>query len=254
VSRKFAAEQSGASHALSVAVRRLLRPLGLAAAVAGLILVAACTGTRGGPIPYNVKDFSAPDRPTPLTLADDYKISPLDTLKVTVFQVPDLSGDYEVDLTGHIALPLIGNVKAADLTTSQLDEQLTLALGAKYLRSPDVSVGVKASSTRVVTVDGAVNMPGVFPINREITLMQTIAMARGTNDNSNPHRVAIFRQIQGQRMAAAFDLTRIRRGEAQDPVVYSGDIVVVDGSGIRAIQREIMSALPVLSVFRPFGI
>jgi polysaccharide biosynthesis/export protein len=247
------AKRARAPHAPSVAAcaRNLLMAL---AALAASALVTACTGTRGGPVPYEVENFGAPDRPAALTLDDDYKISPLDTLKITVFQVPDLSGDFEVDLTGHIALPLVGNVKAVDLTTVQLDERLTQLLGAKYLQSPDVSVGVKESSTRVVTVDGSVTMPGVFPINRQVTLLQVIAMARGINDNANPRRVAIFRQIDGQRMAAAFDLVRIRRGEAEDPLVYSGDIVVVDGSGLRAIQREIMSALPVLSVFRPFGI
>jgi polysaccharide export outer membrane protein len=125
-------------------------------------------------------------------------------------------------------------------------------LGEKYLQSPDVSVGVKASSTRVVTVDGSVNQPGVFPVSGPMTLMRVIALARGTKEDANPRRVAVFRQIEGQRMAAAFDLTRIRRGNAEDPRIYSGDIVVVDGSSIKAIQREIMQTMPMLSVFRPF--
>lgn len=249
-----AAARRSASRSLFVSLRAWSRPLGIAALVASLTLVSACTGKRGGPIPYNVKEFAAPDRQPVLALDDGYKISPLDTLKVLVFQVPDLSGDFEVDLTGHITLPLIGNVKAVDLTTAELDQSLTSALGEKYLQSPDVSVGVKSSSSRVVTVDGAVNTPGVFPINRPVTLLQVIAMARGANDNANPRRVAVFRQIQGQRMAAAFDLTSIRRGNEQDPLIYAGDIVVVDGSSIRALQREILAALPVLSVFNPIGL
>jgi polysaccharide export outer membrane protein len=53
-------------------------------------------------------------------------------------------------------------------------------------------------------------------------------------------------------MAAAFDLTSIRRGEAEDPRVYSGDIIVVDGSGIKSAQRQIMNSLPLVSVFTPF--
>ncbi len=47
----------------------------------------------------------------------------MDTLSVKVFKMPDLTGDYQVDLTGQISLPLIGNVKAVDLTTAELDEQ-----------------------------------------------------------------------------------------------------------------------------------
>ncbi len=245
-------KQTGASSALSIRAR--LRPIGLAALIAGFTMLAACVGSRGGPIPYEVKDFGTPDPQAPLALDDDYKIAPLDTLKISVFQVADLSGDYEVDLTGRVALPLIGNVKAIDMTTTQLDERITALLSEKYLQHPDVTVGVKQSSTRAVTVDGSVRQPGMFPVRGQMTLMQVVAMARGTDDGANPHRVAIFRQIQGQRMAAAFDLVSIRRGQMEDPQVYSGDIVIVDGSKTRALQREIMSAIPLLSVFNPVAI
>jgi len=245
-------KQTGAPSALFT--RAWLRPIALAAIVAGFTMLAACAGSRGGPIPYEPKDFVEPDAPTPLTLEDDYKIAPLDTLTIRVFQVADLSGEFEVDLTGRVAMPLIGNVKAIDMTTSQLDERITSMLSEKYLQHPDVTVGVKQSSTRVITVDGSVRAPGVFPVRGQMTLMQVVALARGTDDAANPHRVAIFRQIQGQRMAAAFDLVSIRRGEMEDPRVYSGDIIIVDGSKIRALQREIMSTLPLLSVFNPVAI
>lgn len=222
--------------------------------VAAMLMLAACAGTRGGPVPYNVENFGVPDAPSRLVLSENYRIAPLDTLKIDVFQVDDLSGEYSVDLVGNIAMPLIGNVRAVDLTTPELQKLLATRLGEKYLQNPDVSVGVKSSTRNNITIDGSVRQPGMFPITGPVTLIQAIAMARGTDDNANPRRVAIFRQIQGQRMAAAFDLTSIRRGENEDPQVYAGDIIVVDGSRVRAIQREILTALPVLSVFRPFGL
>ena len=246
------AKRAGSPPASIAAVPFALRLLLIAAALGCAALLAGCTGSRGGPIPYNVEDFSAPDAPSAMILEEDYKIAPLDVLKITVFQVPDLSGDFDVDLTGHISLPLIGNVKAVDLTTAQLDSRLTEMLGRKYLQSPDVSVGVKSSSTRVVTIDGSVRNPGVFPVNGPMTLMRAIALAQGTDENANPRRVAVFRQIQGQRMAAAFDLTDIRRGEAEDPRIYSGDIVVVDGSSLKAAQKELLQTIPLLTLFRPF--
>jgi polysaccharide export outer membrane protein len=221
-------------------------------AVAAAGALGACAGTRGGNIPYEVQDFGAPDSPAVASLEPGYKIAPLDTLKISVFQIADMSGDFEVDLTGNIGMPLIGSVRAVGMTTEELDSTLTRMLSAKYLRNPDVSVGVKSSSTRVITVDGSVGSPGVFPVNGKITLLQVVAMAKGTTPDANPRRVAIFRQIEGQRMAAAFDLTSIRRGTAEDPRVYSGDIVVVDGSKVRAIQREVLTALPILGMFRPF--
>jgi polysaccharide export outer membrane protein len=83
-------------------------------------------------------------------------------------------------------------------------------------------------------------------------LIQAIAAAGGPTENANPRRVAIFRQIGGQRQAAAFDLTDIRRGQAADPQVYAGDIIVVDGSATKEAQRQILNSLPILSIFRPF--
>jgi polysaccharide export outer membrane protein len=74
----------------------------------------------------------------------------------------DLTGDYNVDLAGNISLPLIGEVRAVNLTTAELDGELTTKLGEKYLENPDVSVGIKESTSRVVTVDGAVKSAGAF--------------------------------------------------------------------------------------------
>jgi polysaccharide export outer membrane protein len=224
------------------------------AALFALTLVAACA-TRGGDIPYPEKaaDFQAPDAPSMLIATTaEYRISPLDKLSVTVFQVPDMSRDVDVDLGGNITMPLIGNIRAVDLTTSELQTQLEAQLGARYLRNPDVTVSVKESSRRHITIDGAVRSPGQFQIAGPTTLLQAVALARGTDETANPRRVAVFRQIGGRRNAAAFDLTAIRRGNADDPVIYTGDIIVVEGSRLRAIQREIFSTLPLLTTFRPF--
>ena len=61
-------------------------------------------------------------------------------------------------------MPLIGEVPAVEMTTAELDRRLTEKLGERYLENPDVSVGVKASTRRSVTVDGAVNKAGSYPI------------------------------------------------------------------------------------------
>lgn len=222
------------------------------ALIGAAVLLSGCADKRGGPIPYDSGTFRVPDAPTIATLESDYKIAPLDTVTVKVFKMPELSGDYEIDLTGQISMPLIGNVGAAEMTTAQLDQRLTQKLGEKYLENPDVTVGVKASTRRSVTVDGAVKQSGSFPVTGSLTLMQAVALAGGTAEDANARRVAIFRQIDGKRQAAAFDLVSIRRGQAEDPRVYAGDIIVIDGSSIKAVQKQIMSNLPILSIFRPF--
>ena len=236
---------------MKVAERLGFSSILLAFAAFGLALT-GCADSRGGPIPYNVSNFGTPDAPPVVPLEAGYKIAPMDTVTVKVFRMPDLSGEYEVDLAGHISMPLIGEVAAYDLTTAQLDESLTRRLGEKYLENPDVSVGIKSSTRRSVTVDGAVNKAGSYPVYGPTTLMQAVAAAGGTREDANARRVAVFRTIAGKRQAAAFDLTSIRHGEMQDPEVYAGDIVVIDGSGVKAAQRQILNSLPILSIFRPF--
>jgi polysaccharide export outer membrane protein len=247
-------EPARAVETVTLARRRFGQLVRALLALLAFGLVSACA-TRGGDIPYDVSPevFGQPDAPSTLVgTTAEYRISPLDKLQVTVFQVPDMSRDVDVDLGGNITMPLIGNVRAVDLTTSELQTQLEQQLGARYLRNPDVTVTVRESSRRHITIDGAVRQPGQFQIAGPTTLLQAVALARGTDETANPRRVAVFRQIGGRRNAAAFDLTAIRRGNAEDPVIYTGDIIVVDGSRIRAIQREIFSTLPLLTAFRPF--
>jgi len=225
------------------------------------VALTGCADKRGGTIPYDTA-LAAPDEPKFQTLPQNYKIAPLDKLTIKLFNERasdagqptsnSVSGEYSVDLAGHISLPLVGEVEAANLTTEQLDQHLTQLLGQKYFEKPDVSVAIKESTAHVVTVDGAVNQGGQFPVAGPMTLIQAVALARGTADDANPRRVAVFRTIDGQRQAAAFDLTAIRRGQASDPQIFPGDIVVVDGSSIKAAERQIFASVPLISIFRAF--
>jgi polysaccharide export outer membrane protein len=221
------------------------------AVAAAAVLTAGCADTRGGSIPYD-KPLAAPDEQHFATLPENYKIAPMDTLTIKVFKADDLSGDYSVDLAGHISMPLVGEIEAANLTTDQLDAKLTQLLGKKYFEHPDVSVAIKQSTAHVVTVDGAVQQGGQFPVAGPMTLIQAIALAHGTTEDANARRLAVFRTVGGQRQAAAFDLTAIREGQAPDPQIYPGDIIVVDGSKIKAAEKQIFQSIPLISIFRPF--
>ena len=213
-----------------------------------MLSLAGCAGTRGGPIPYNVSNFGTPDAPKVTAINDNYKLGPLDTVSVTVFQVADISHDYAIDQSGRITMPLVGSVDAVGRTTTDLASMIERRLGEKYLRNPNVTVALKETNSHV-TIDGSVRQPGIFPAVGALTLMQAIALARGTDELANPHRVAIFRVIDGKRMAAAFDLINIRRGTEKDPQIYPGDTVIVDGSAIKKTQRDILQALPLTSLF-----
>lgn len=219
---------------------------------ASLFLLAACTPGRGGSVAYEPEGFDRPDVETVVATPAMQRIGPLDKLRINVFQVADLSGDFTVDASGNIIFPLIGNVAAQGKLPEELAQHIATRLGERHLRSPNVSVSVLEQAQQTITVDGAVRQPGVLQIRGTTTLMQAVALARGTSEDANPSRVVVFRTINGQRMAAAFDLRAIRRAQAEDPTIYGNDIVVVDGTNTRAIWREIISVLPIIGMFRPY--
>lgn len=185
--------------------------------------------------------------------AEDYRIGETDVLSVSVFRVPELSfTELRVDSSGNIQMPLIGAVRAAGLTPTQLSESLTRQLGARYLRDPQITVTVVQAASQKITIDGAVTQPGVYEMRGRTTLLQAVAMARGPARSADLSSVAIFRTIDGQRMVAVFDLGAIRNGAAEDPVVLGDDVIVVDTSRLNENLQAAISAAPVLTLFRLF--
>ena len=224
----------------------------VAGALMGLTTLLGGCSTRGGPVPYNVQNFGAPDTPRASDFQQAYHIGPSDVLSVTVFRVPNLSGDMEVDASGNILMPLVGTVPVQGKTNIEVAADLTDRLGSKYLQSPEVQVVVKSSPRQKITVDGAVKQPGQYSVVGTTTLVQSIALAGGTSDDSNIKRVVVFRTLNGQRMAAAFDLSDIRKGRSPDPAIYGTDIIVVDNNKLRTAFRDLVSSIPLLAVFTPF--
>lgn len=180
------------------------------------------------------------------------ELGPADVVRVSVFGVSDLNGEYQVDFDGNLRFPLIGEVPAVGLTPSGLANELEHRLGEKYLQNPDVTVSVVESVSERITVDGSVASPGIYEIQGDTTLLQAVALAGGPSEGANKKKVVIFRQVEGQRMAAAFSLKDIREGEAEDPRVYGNDIIVMDGTGARARYSDWLRAAPIIGLIRFF--
>lgn len=215
-----------------------------------MLPLAACT-TRGGPVPYDVAGFSAPDSDRP-AVGNQGVIGKLDIVSVAVFELPELNRDIQVDTKGDIAMPLVGSIQAEGLTSDELARQITGRLAARYVRSPSVQVGIKETVAKLITVEGSVVKPGTFPLRGESDLLTAIALAAGPNEFANAHRVVVFRQIGGERKAAAFDLTTIRNGQSANPAIYGNDIIVVDGSKLTRAYRDILQAVPLLLLVNKF--
>lgn len=169
----------------------------------------------------------------------DYQIAPLDVLEISVFQVKELDGVRQVSASGHVSMPLIGELRAQGRTVKQLEKEIAARLGANYLRSPDVHVSVKEYTSQRFTVEGAVMSAGMYSMSGRTTLLQAIAMAKGLNRIADSE-VAIFRKAStGERTETRYDLKAIRAGEREDPVIAAGDVVVVGESAIRSAWADV---------------
>jgi polysaccharide export outer membrane protein len=106
-----------------------------------------------------------------------YPLATGDSLGITVFGEPELSGDFEVDSLGSISLPLIGRVRATGLDTGELEVVIVEKLKDGYLNDPRVTVEVRAY--RPFYILGGVKSPGRYPYILGMTVINAIALSGG---------------------------------------------------------------------------
>jgi polysaccharide export outer membrane protein len=189
----------------------------------------------------------APDR-SDLTAADrPALIGPLDTVQVDVFNVPELSREIQVDASGRIAMPLIGTMDARGKTAGELSTMIERALTGRYVRNPEVTINIRNSVSQVVTVDGQVVEPGLYPVTNQMTLLRVIASAKGTSEFAREDDVVILRTVDNRRMAGLYNIAAIRRGSYVDPPIYANDVVIVGDSPQRRMFRDVVSLAPLLA-------
>ena len=112
-------------------------------------------------------------------VAPNYILGPEDVINIEVFNLPELSKTVRVANDGTVTLPLIGRVQAAGLTTEQLRKELADKWGENYLQDPQVTVFVSEFKAKPVSVIGAVEKPGLYPLTGRRTLIEMLSMAGG---------------------------------------------------------------------------
>jgi polysaccharide biosynthesis/export protein len=183
----------------------------------------------------------------------EYRLGPGDLVKLQVFQLPDLEREVRVDNAGRITLPLIGAVEAAGSSISQIESQVASRYRDRYLQNPQVTLSMLESPNQQVTVGGAVEQTGIYPMGAPyLTLQQAVALAKGVSNVADRRNVIVFRTVNGERIFARFDLVQIQQGKLKDPDIYGGDIVIVDRSGAQLLLRTLIELTPFVGVWRAY--
>jgi len=157
-----------------------------------------------------------------------YLIGPDDTLQISVWKEPELSGSVPVRPDGKISIPLVDDVQAAGLTAVQLAEQIADKL-KKFVTSPHVTVIVTAINSRRVYVLGEVNHPGGFTLLPDMNVLQVISDAGGLTQFAHAEKVYVLRTEGGKQIKYPFNYSKVLKGEnpEQNIVLKTGDTVVV---------------------------
>ena len=142
-----------------------------------------------------------PLRATPLDqmlIDTNYVLGADDTIMISVIQAPEISDNkpIRIDLGGHIALPYVGELQAAGLTTSQLRQELMGRL-TSIIKQPQVFVSVIDVNSRPVSILGAVNSPGVHQIRGRKLLTEMLSVAGGLRQDAGAAVLITRRSGQG---------------------------------------------------------
>jgi polysaccharide biosynthesis/export protein len=185
-------------------------------------------------------DLIAQDRP--------YLIGPFDKLVIDVFGIEELSKkEVQTDASGRISFPLAGVVEAAGRTPAEVETILEERLRVGFVRDPQVTVNLKETVSQVITVDGQVKEPGLYPVIGRMTLIRAVATAKGTDEFAKLDDVVVFRTVSGQQYAAIYNLKAIRRGTYPDPEVFANDVVIVGDSASRRLLKSGLQIAPLLA-------
>lgn len=179
----------------------------------------------------------------------DYRIGAQDLLEITVFGVPDLNRTVRVNSNGQISLPLIGGIQAGGRTIPELEIDIGASLAKTYLQNPQVTVFVKEYTSQRITLQGSFAKPGIYSLTGKTSLLQAVAIAGGFSELAEPSKVVVFRQVEGKKMAAVFDMTAISQGASEDPLVYGDDIIVVSNSTGKSAFSNFIKSIPALGLF-----
>lgn len=214
--------------------------------------LSACSGRRlGGDPKIEVvagSELPTPDRSDIIGADRPYLIGPFDKLIIDVFGIEELSKkEVQTDASGRISFPLAGIIEAAGRTPAEVEETLEGRLRGSFVRDPQVTVNLKETVSQVITVDGEVKEPGLYPVVGRMTLMRAIATASGTAEFAKLDDVVIFRTVKGQKLAALYNLKAIRRGSYGDPEVFANDVVVVGNSSARRLFKDFLQVVPLLT-------
>lgn len=122
-----------------------------------------------------------------------FVLGPEDVIKVLIWGEEELTTEMPVRPDGFVSFPLIGDIKAQGLTPGQLKNDIAKRLKG-YIKEPNVVVIVMEINSINISIAGEVGAPGVYKVNRPLTLLHLFSMAKGFTDKADLKRSYVLRE------------------------------------------------------------
>jgi polysaccharide export outer membrane protein len=153
-----------------------------------------------------------------------YVIGAEDVIFVKVWRDNDVSGQFLVRPDGRISVPLIGDVTASGRTPEQLEKDISERL-SRFIKEPQVNVGILVVGSKKYFILGEVNRPGSFPLVVPTNVLEALVNAGGFRDFANQTKILILRGDKVLR----FNYKQVTRGKKpeQNILLEPGDKIIV---------------------------
>lgn len=168
----------------------------------------------------------------------EFILGPGDRIEIIVYRQDDLRRTVQIDTSGKITYPLIGDIQAGGLSIFQLRDKIRDGL-SKYYVNPEVSVGVTAVLSQKVIVLGEVKNPGLFSLETPINALEAISRAGGPTSDAKQGNVLLIRGGLKNPELITLDIGSILSGYdmAQNVYLQNGDIIYVPATFIANVSR-----------------
>jgi polysaccharide export outer membrane protein len=174
---------------------------------------------------------TAPVPPAPSSQrTSDYLLGPQDTVKVTVFEEPNLTGSYRIDADGAFSYPFLERVRAAGRSTTEVKDEIQKRLGEGFVRSPQVSVDVEQYRPRNISVVGEVRSPGALPMVGQMTLIEALSRAGYMTSTAGNEILILHAPETPNAPPLSTRVAIIGLQPESNPILRENDTIIVDRS------------------------
>ncbi|MBI5640006.1 MAG: SLBB domain-containing protein [Nitrospirae bacterium] len=175
--------------------------------------------------------------------AQDYVVGDGDLLRITVYDHPDLTTVTRVGGEGTVLFPLIGQVRVAGLSVSQVSRRVAQLLSEGYIVSPQVTVFIEEFRSQKALIMGQVNRPGMYELKGHTTLLEILSKA-GDLTRDAGDKVIIKRKAESpekKEKVITIDLKRLIEGgdTSQDVPVIDGDSIYIVKASVFFVTGEV---------------